>query len=94
MAAPILLPEPKTGFPQTDKTKVQLASLLSYPALHTPTRKVNISRPTCGVYDKREGKAKTIIFRTCRPKYLAWGLKPAFMTGDIGYVGARKTSRR
>lgn len=37
------------------------------------------------VYDKSEGKTKNDYFRDMLSEVLAWGLKPAFVTGDSWY---------
>lgn len=39
------------------------------------------------VYDKSEGKTKNDYFRDMLAEVLAWGLKPAFVTGDSWYSG-------
>jgi len=45
------------------------------------------------VYDKAEGKTKNAYFQDMLAEVLAWGLKPAFTTGDSWYacVGNLKT---
>ncbi|MBK8452696.1 MAG: transposase [Thiofilum sp.] len=47
------------------------------------------------VYDKAEGKTKNDYFLDMLEEVLAWGLQPAFMTGDSWYscVGNLKTVR-
>lgn len=47
------------------------------------------------VYDKAEGKTKNDYFLDMLAEVLAWGLRPAFMTGDSWYscVGNLKTVR-
>jgi hypothetical protein len=37
------------------------------------------------VYDKAEGKTKNDYFQDMLAEVLAWGLEPAFVTGDSGY---------
>ena len=37
------------------------------------------------IYDKSEGKTKNDYFREMLIEVLAWGLKPAFVTGDSWY---------
>jgi hypothetical protein len=39
------------------------------------------------VYDKSEGKTKNDYFRDMLEEVLAWGLEPAFVTGDSWYSG-------
>jgi hypothetical protein len=39
------------------------------------------------VYDKSEGKTKNEYFREMLAEVLAWGLSPAFVTGDSWYSG-------
>lgn len=45
------------------------------------------------VYDKSEGKAKNDHFRDMPEEVLAWGLEPAFVTGDSWYSGADNLKR-
>lgn len=39
------------------------------------------------IYDPAEGKTKNDYFREMLAEVLAWGLRPAFATGDGGYSG-------
>jgi hypothetical protein len=41
------------------------------------------------VYDKEEGKSKNDYFLDMLTEVLAWGLKPAFVTGDSWYSGVK-----
>ena len=41
------------------------------------------------VYDKEEGKSKNDYFLDMLAEVLAWGLKPAFVTGDSWYSGVK-----
>lgn len=45
------------------------------------------------VYDKSEGKTKNDYFREMLAEVLAWGLEPAFVTGDSWYSGADNLKR-
>ena len=45
------------------------------------------------VYDKSEGKTKNDYFRDMLEEVLAWGLEPAFVTGDSWYSGADNLKR-
>jgi hypothetical protein len=45
------------------------------------------------VYDQSEGKTKNDYFRDMLEEVLAWGLEPAFVTGDSGYSGADHLKR-
>jgi hypothetical protein len=39
------------------------------------------------LYDKAEGKTKNDYFQEMLAEVLAWGVEPAFVTGDSGYSG-------
>ena len=41
------------------------------------------------IYDKAEGKTKNDYFQDRLAEVLAWGLKPAVVTGDSGYSGLK-----
>jgi hypothetical protein len=41
------------------------------------------------VYDKEEGKSKNDYFQEMLAEVLAWGLKPAFVTGDSWFSGVK-----
>jgi len=45
------------------------------------------------VYDKSEGKTKNDYFREMLEEVLAWGLEPAFVTGDSWYSGVDNLKR-
>jgi hypothetical protein len=45
------------------------------------------------VYDKSEGKTKNDYFRDMLEEVLAWGLEPAFVTGDSWYSGVDNLKR-
>lgn len=45
------------------------------------------------VYDKSEGKTKNDYFREMLEEVLAWGLEPAFVTGDSWYSGEDNLKR-
>ncbi len=40
----------------------------------------------CRIYDKPEGKTKNGCFQEMLIDVLAWGLKPAFVTGGSWYI--------
>ena len=60
----------------TDPLKASTSSLFITPTYQA----VNY-----GIYDKSEGKTKNDYFREMLIEVLAWGLKPAFVTGDSWY---------
>jgi hypothetical protein len=53
---------------------------LYYTDIHGQHQPINFR-----VYDKREGKTKNDYFQEMLEEVLAWGLEPAFVTGDSGY---------
>jgi hypothetical protein len=53
---------------------------LYYTDIHDQHQPINFR-----VYDKREGKTKNDYFQEMLIEVLAWGLEPAFVTGDSWY---------